>query len=249
MLNCPSCGAAAPAEATECPFCHAKLATIGCPACFGLVFLGSRFCQHCGAAVAAPQDAEDTRRRCPRGCGDMKREKLGETTLDECPECNGVWLDPDTFEHLCAQKEDTAPALFEANTAGPARDGAPDTAHVPARSRETVHYVPCPICSKIMNRTNFGRISGVIIDTCKPHGVWFDADELRRVIEFVRGGGMEKSRARELAQLQEERRLREFEQRVDAVLDVSMQPHEEITTTSTGTSLLGALLGLKVRRN
>jgi Zn-finger nucleic acid-binding protein len=40
-----------------------------------------------------------------------------------------------------------------------------------------------------MNRTNFGRRSGVVIDRCKDHGVWFDAAELDAVLRFIREGG------------------------------------------------------------
>ena len=204
-LNCPSCGAAAPADATECAFCHAKLATIGCPSCFGLVFAGAKFCDHCGAKIASAVDQAGEAQKCPRGCGAMKRVTLGDVQLDECPQCNGLWLDPETFDHLCAKRDQSASALFGAAPA--AADGAaPHAAPAP----ETVRYVPCPICGKLMNRTNFARASGVIIDTCKPHGVWFDADELRRVLEFVQGGGLEAARKREMDELTEERRLRDF---------------------------------------
>jgi hypothetical protein len=54
-----------------------------------------------------------------------------------------------------------------------------------------------------MNRVNFGRVSGVIVDQCAVHGTWFDADELPRVIEFVLAGGMEKSRKAEVRDLEE----------------------------------------------
>jgi len=50
-LTCPQCGAAAAADAIECSFCHARLATTACPSCFGLVFVGSKHCAHCGAAI------------------------------------------------------------------------------------------------------------------------------------------------------------------------------------------------------
>lgn len=205
-LNCPSCGAAAPADATECAFCHAKLATIGCPSCFGLVFAGAKFCDHCGAKIASAVDQGGEAHKCPRGCGAMKRVTLGDVQLDECPQCNGLWLDPETFDHLCAKRDQSASALFGAAPAT-ASGGA---AHAPPAT-ETVRYVPCPICAKLMNRTNFARVSGVIIDTCKPHGVWFDADELRRVLEFVQGGGLDAARKREIDALAEERRLRDFQ--------------------------------------
>ena len=42
-----------------------------------------------------------------------------------------------------------------------------------------------------MNRVNFGRRSGVVVDVCKPHGTWFDAGELTQAIEWVSSGGLE----------------------------------------------------------
>jgi hypothetical protein len=53
----------------------------------------------------------------------------------------------------------------------------------------------------------------VIVDACKAHGVWFDHDELRRVVEFIQAGGMERTRQKEMEDLRAEReRLREQEQ-------------------------------------
>ena len=46
-----------------------------------------------------------------------------------------------------------------------------------------------------MNRVNFARCSGVIVDICKQHGTWFDRDELSRIVEFIHGGGLNASRA------------------------------------------------------
>jgi Zn-finger nucleic acid-binding protein len=57
-----------------------------------------------------------------------------------------------------------------------------------------------------MNRANFARCSGVIIDLCKQHGIWFDRDELSRIVEFIRSGGLEMSRTKEKMALEEDRR-------------------------------------------
>jgi len=70
----------------------------------------------------------------------------------------------------------------------------------------TVRYVPCPLCAKLMNRINFGKRSGVVVDSCAKHGTWFDGDELRRVVEFVRDGGLDRARAIEKEQLEDVRR-------------------------------------------
>ena len=56
-----------------------------------------------------------------------------------------------------------------------------------------------------MNRSNFARASGVIVDVCKAHGLWFDADELPSIIEFVQKGGMEIARQRQLNDIRSER--------------------------------------------
>ena len=42
-----------------------------------------------------------------------------------------------------------------------------------------------------MNRVNFARCSGVIVDVCRGHGTWFDRDELSGIVQFIRGGGLE----------------------------------------------------------
>jgi len=60
-----------------------------------------------------------------------------------------------------------------------------------------VRYVHCAVCDKVMNRVNFGKMSGIIIDVCKNHGVWFERDELRGVLQFVANGGLDRMRASE----------------------------------------------------
>jgi Zn-finger nucleic acid-binding protein len=57
-----------------------------------------------------------------------------------------------------------------------------------------------------MHRVNFARCSSVVVDVCKAHGTWFDKDELRRIVEFIRAGGFERARANEMAELERQRR-------------------------------------------
>jgi Zn-finger nucleic acid-binding protein len=49
----------------------------------------------------------------------------------------------------------------------------------------------------MMNRVNYGRVSGVLIDSCKAHGYWFDEGKLTRVMDFVAHGGLEKAQRAE----------------------------------------------------
>lgn len=80
-------------------------------------------------------------------------------------------------------------------------------------SRSAREYIPCPDCRQLMNRKNFGNISGVLVDLCKPHGIWFDAGELGRIIRFVMRGGLVEVRQRERAVLErdvKEKRVNEI---------------------------------------
>ena len=74
-------------------------------------------------------------------------------------------------------------------------------------SKETdVRYLACPVCKKSMNRRQFGRISGVVVDVCKQDGVWFDPGELSTVLAFISRGGLEEARKLELDELHESKR-------------------------------------------
>lgn len=67
-----------------------------------------------------------------------------------------------------------------------------------------------------MNRINFARCSGVIVDICKGHGIWFDREELSHIVEFIRGGGLAVSREKEKAEIVAERqRLHQEQMSVD----------------------------------
>ncbi|HEV2826480.1 MAG TPA: zf-TFIIB domain-containing protein [Pyrinomonadaceae bacterium] len=160
------------------------------------MFLGSKHCQRCGAAAAVPEVKDAKDRKCPRCKNEMILMTIGSTAVLECERCFGLWLDVSSFEKICADREQQSAVLGFASQ-------APATA---ARETSKVNYVPCPDCSQLMNRMNFARCSGVIVDICKQHGTWFDRDELSRIVEFIHGGGLEASRLREKEEIREDRR-------------------------------------------
>ena len=202
-LNCPMCGAATETESTQCHYCGARLATVACPSCFGMIFKGTKFCPHCGARAARAEETEEKERRCPRCRTEMKLIAVGSSSLRECPQCEGLWVDVESFNNICADREQQSAVLGAASP-------APSSELKTDESR--VRYVPCPECGQLMNRINFARCSGVVVDVCKGHGTWFDRDELRQIVEFIRAGGLEASRARELTKIEEERRALQQEQ-------------------------------------
>lgn len=235
-LNCPNCGAASSTDAPACQFCGSRLATIACPSCFAMMFSGSKHCPRCGAAATAPKVENLQHRVCPR-CGvQMALVTIGSTAVLECERCLGLWLNVAAFENICTEREQQSQILGIASQAA--------TSAVCENSK--VHYVPCPECSQLMNRMNFARCSGVIIDVCKQHGTWFDRDELSRIVEFIHDGGLEASRAREKAEIKEERR-RLAEQQAAAgnrVAEPLGRANEHrLTAIASARSLLDFLLG------
>jgi Zn-finger nucleic acid-binding protein len=150
---------------------------------------------------------------------------IGTTTVRECDNCFGLWLDVPSFEKICADREQQAAVLGMASPA-PQRQVAD--------ANNKISYAPCPECSQLMNRVNFARCSGVVVDICKGHGTWFDRDELTRIVEFIRGGGLEAGRAKEKAELIEERRKLENER-----IALDMREAGSLRTHSSEDSLLG----------
>ena len=220
VLHCPSCGAAANPHATGCAYCSAVLALASCPSCLGTVFTGSRHCVHCGDRVnepALPGDAGAGPHKCPR-CRErpaLTSQRLGDVAVEQCPTCTGVFVRHAVLERLVTHRDEAATV---------SRDlGEATRTQVPFQ--DVVTYLPCAACDALMGRQNFGKRSGVIIDTCKKHGVWFDADELRRVAAFAAAGGLDESRRREIEELD-----RKISEKKNKVIQHATSTHELRTT-------------------
>ena len=163
----------------------------------------------------------------------MQLVSIGESRVFECASCLGLWLGTDSFQKICIDREQQAAVLGMASLADLDR----------ATPQTKVNYVPCPDCQQLMNRANFARCSGVIIDICKQHGVWFDRDELSRIVEFIRSGGLDMSRAKEKAELEEERRnLRQEQMSADVHRTSLLGIGDTDETRITGIASAGALL-------
>ena len=196
ILRCPGCGAPAQADAQKCSYCDSPLATVTCPSCFAPMFKGSRFCPKCGAEAVRTVVADETPRSCPRCREALAALQLGAVRASECAECGGLWLAPAVLQALCDDREQHN-AIVAALAAHAARRTTP---------ADVVTYIPCPVCPRLMNRTNFAHVSGVIVDVCRDHGVWLDRGELERIIQFVEAGGMAKEREHEMERMSDEAR-------------------------------------------
>jgi Zn-finger nucleic acid-binding protein len=113
--------------------------------------------------------------------------------LFDCDKCGGQLVEHPLLQELLERREICGAAV-------------PRRAYVRESALASVHYVPCPACRVLMNRHNFGGSSGVVVDVCKSHGVWFDAGELPRVLEFVVNGGLARARRKQIDELEQARR-------------------------------------------
>ncbi len=204
VLHCPSCAAPVRREAKNCDYCKAPLdfslkgKTISCPNCFASTPADGRFCIRCARQITGVVEdgklLED--RLCPR-CGvPLRGEKLGEFSLMGCDRCGGVFVPHETFE-MMQEKRDAAIIAMS----GQHRNEV--------TSDEKVAYVRCPVCRKLVNRVNFARISGVLVDVCREHGIWFDAGEIEKVMDFISHGGLQRAKAEEVERMDaEEKHIR-----------------------------------------
>lgn len=232
-LHCPNCGAAISSDAPRCRFCESKLATVACPSCFAMMFIGSRHCPHCGAAAAEARSSTLSVLKCPKCKINMLPITLGGSAMRECESCGGLWLDVAAFKKLCADREHQSAVLGLASPVTPHR--------LDAAGEITVRYVPCPECGELMNRVNFARCSGVIVDVCRGHGTWFDRDELREIIEFIRDGGLDLSRQKEKREIEWQRQQLQQDQFVASRTETRALSYSD-TDILNGFSATGDLL-------
>lgn len=149
---------------------------------------------------------------------------MGGTTIVECIKCHGLWVDKPSFEEICQSREQQAAVL-----------GDPRHIQSPSTVRDlTVRYVRCPVCNDLMHRVNFAKCSGVVVDICQKHGTWFDRDELKHIVEFIRSGGVDRARQKEIRELEQARRRTAEKREAEAM---STRP---MHTGSFGEDLLDA---------
>ncbi len=128
----------------------------------------------------------------------------------ECPRCAGLWLGGVEFQRLeertRGRELDWTPERTERGGAQPTGGiGAIGASGAGGTGGERM-YRPCPSCNKLMNRRNYGRRSGVIVDVCSEHGIWFDLGELARILAWIRDGGLAHAQKQELVRMKEEAR-------------------------------------------
>lgn len=242
QLSCPGCGANVPPTANRCDFCAAVLKVKACPRCFARIFDKAKHCNDCGAKVDRPAEATEDGQARQRSCArcepapPLEARLVGDTLLDECPECHGVFLDTCAVERVVRERRQASAKALAGMVEGPSQ--------TEIRQRPSGKlYIKCPDCDQVMNRVNFGRRSGIIVDVCRYHGTWFDSGELPKVVDFVMKGGLEESERREIEQMKEQARRARSEARISGQVGAA-SPFGVSSEAATNVSVFGGVLGI-----
>jgi Zn-finger nucleic acid-binding protein len=124
----------------------------------------------------------------------MGVKEIGGFSVAGCADCEGIFIPPETFEMM----QDSSKRVIESVSRQGKRQYELDY---------DVVYLPCPVCGKFMTRRNFATTSGVIIDVCSDHGIWFDRGEMEKIMDFVARGGIQKARQAQLERLKDEAKM------------------------------------------
>lgn len=162
----------------------------------------------------------------------MSSVRIGSQEMRECEKCAGLWLEVAAFEKICADREQQAAVLGGAS---------PLPEHM-QQAEQRIRYVPCPQCGQLMNRVNFAKCSGVIVDVCKGHGTWFDAQELSAIVQFIRDGGLEVARQKEKHEIEFQRQQLRMEEMIAANRANSNAFYRSDEDRLSGLSAAGGLL-------
>lgn len=200
---CPGCGRQVERSLRHCPECGAGVATIRCGSCFHMNVPDDTLCAGCGQPLGLEPVGEPTYILCTRCDKPMHSFRGGPGSLYDCGGCGGQFVERQLLRDLLERRERYG-------------DSAPRR---PPRFDPTgpVVYVQCPLCQETMNRRNFGGSSGVIVDVCARHGIWFDSGELPRVLAFVEAGGLVEARRREQEEKARQAARRRAEQAGESV--------------------------------
>lgn len=189
--RCGACGALVQQAQSSCEYCGSALAvdtrllSLICPECYARNADESRFCTACGVAFRPePVLVQGHELPCPDCEALMPPRQFMGLALNECPKCNGLWVPEEHFDALVRRALE---ARRQADPQALAPVAPRVTGDNPAGQR--VRYRKCPECDAYMQRRNFRKSSGVIIDVCRHHGTWLDPDELERIAGFILSGG------------------------------------------------------------
>jgi Zn-finger nucleic acid-binding protein len=189
MGACPSCAPEAGRSPPDWEGVRARIdptrgsdaARTYCPHCARLYPADAAHCPRCPSTAL-----EEKGGTCPRCGGALAPHAMGSVSSDRCGGCGGSWFDRGEVQRA-----------LDLTVRGEAPRGWRRTLPKASGPPEAVRYVPCVRCGERMARRLVAPLSGVIVDVCRHHGLWFDAGEWERFEAFVAADGLQAAREAE----------------------------------------------------
>jgi Zn-finger nucleic acid-binding protein len=222
--RCPICGAPVAARAESCDYCASSLLTVRCAECFVLNAADFIHCGGCGRELGLEPLSVTSDLSCP-ACRRAFSGFAGSAgQLSECTACGGQFVEHALLKELLERREVLRGVVDKPRRANPLG--------------QAVRYLPCPACGSVMNRKNFGESSGIVVDVCTAHGVWFDAGELPRVLAFAQAGGLERARLRRQSEQERVERERRISEALSRPLPVRQEANDLEALGRAGVELI-----------
>jgi Zn-finger nucleic acid-binding protein len=190
-MNCPCCAAPIPPRGVVCSYCGHRI---------DVDLQGS------GQAIAEDTIHELRCPDCEQVLDSLILKSGSEANQDDlkvsrCSQCLGLFMQRDILDQI-----------LDIHVRQPSEINHRLINNLVESNRSQVKdwkYRPCPMCRTLMHRKLQGQRSGVVVDSCRDHGLWLDAGELRQLMEWSRAGGEKLDQERqELHQQQQSERER-----------------------------------------
>jgi Zn-finger nucleic acid-binding protein len=118
---------------------------------------------------------------CEKSLQTIDLEIDGSFLVHRCTHCFGLFFDAGKIEVLLEKSVDSVFSINLQQLDTINQDRFP--------VEKEVKYIKCPVCLTFMSRNLFGYRSGVIVDRCQSHGIWFDSGEITHLLEWKKAGG------------------------------------------------------------
>jgi uncharacterized protein len=102
---------------------------------------------------------------CPNCPSHLVTLEFADIEVDFCFKCKGIWLDKGEIEHLLRIAGGNDQLLKSATSA------------ISSERKKK-----CPVCRKSMEKEHVGKAGRVLLDSCRTHGMWSDACELKKIL-------------------------------------------------------------------
>jgi len=165
MSKCKNCSASLSVNSSICSYCYTRNDMNFHASGFNLSdTLSDRICPHCN-------DKLET----------IKMPSIENLFIERCNQCFGLFFDKGELDLILKKSVTNVNEVNFKLIKNINKDWF--------ESKTPVKYIKCPVCNEFMDRHLFAKKSGVVIDTCRHHGIWLENGEITQLMEWKKAGG------------------------------------------------------------